>query len=74
MQPSITAPPRSGRAAEQRDELAPFQLVELHSVPASQGRITGYRIGEDQSGGNETILQPAIRCAFSLMSESGQNR
>jgi hypothetical protein len=22
-------------AAEQRDELAPFQLIELHSVPAS---------------------------------------
>src|SRR6266446_6086435 len=26
-------------------------------VPASQGRIAGYRIGEDQSGGNGTILQ-----------------
>jgi hypothetical protein len=24
------------RAAEQRDELASFQLIELHSVPASQ--------------------------------------
>jgi hypothetical protein len=23
------------RAAEQRDELAPFQLIELHSAPAS---------------------------------------
>src|SRR5262249_52897634 len=42
--------PRS-RAAEQRDELAAFQLIELHSVPASQGRIAGYRIGEEQSGG-----------------------
>jgi hypothetical protein len=41
---------RNRRAAEQRDELAPFQLIELHSVP-SQGRIAGYRIGEDQSGG-----------------------
>jgi hypothetical protein len=27
------------RAAEQRDELAPFQLIELHRTPASQGRI-----------------------------------
>src|SRR5262249_50103736 len=53
--------PRSRRAAEQRDELAPFQLIELHSVPTSQGRITGYRIGEDQSGGNETILQSVGR-------------
>jgi hypothetical protein len=40
------------RAAEQRDEVASFQLIELHSIPASQGRIVGgYRIGEDQSGG-----------------------
>jgi len=50
-----------GRAAEQRYEVAPFQLIELHSVPASQGRITGYRIGQDQSGGNETILRPVGR-------------
>ena len=33
-----------------------------------------YRIGEDQSGGNRTILQPVIRCAFSPMSGSGQSR
>jgi hypothetical protein len=45
-----------GRAAEQRDELATFQLIEVHLVPASQGRLGGYRIGEDQSGGNETVL------------------
>jgi len=38
-----------GRAAEQRDERASFQLIELHSFPASQGRIAGYRIGRDQS-------------------------
>jgi len=31
--------PRDRRVAEQRDELATFQLIELHSVPASQGRI-----------------------------------
>jgi hypothetical protein len=43
------------RAAEQRDELA--LLIELHSIPASQGRIAGYRIGEDRSGGDATILQ-----------------
>ena len=37
------------RAAEQRDELAPFQLIEMHSIPASQGRFAGYRIGEDMT-------------------------
>jgi len=39
--------PRSSRA-EQRDEVASLYLIELHSVPVSQGRIAGYRIGEDQ--------------------------
>jgi hypothetical protein len=28
-----------------RDELAPLQLIELHSIPISQGRIAGYRTG-----------------------------
>ena len=37
-----------GRAAEQRDEVAPSYLIELHSVPAAN-RIAGYRIGRDQS-------------------------
>jgi hypothetical protein len=36
------------RAAEQPDELAPSQLIELHSVP-SQGWIAEYRISEDQA-------------------------
>jgi hypothetical protein len=27
------------RAAEQRDELAAFQLIELHLIPASQCRL-----------------------------------
>src|SRR5262249_11511375 len=44
------------RAAEQRDELAAFQLIELHSIPASEGRIAGYRIGKDQSAGGQKRL------------------
>jgi hypothetical protein len=50
--------PANHRAAEQRDKLASFHLIELHSTPASQGRIAGYRIGRVQSGGNGTILEP----------------
>jgi hypothetical protein len=40
--------------------LAPFQLIELHSVPCQQARagFAGYRIGEDQSAGIAGILQP----------------
>jgi hypothetical protein len=52
---------RSRRAAEQQNQLAPFQLIELHSIPASQGRTAEYRIGEDQSGGKRndfTTCQP----------------
>jgi len=41
--------PCGRRAAEQRDELAPF-LIELHPIPhAERGRTAGYRIGSDQS-------------------------
>jgi hypothetical protein len=45
--------------AEQRDELASFQLVELHSVPASQGPVADYSIGKDQSAG--TLHMPDRR-------------
>src|SRR5262245_15042484 len=57
--------PRRRRAAEQRNELAPFQLIELHSMPTSQTRIVRYRIAEAASGGTGAISQPAIQ------SESG---
>jgi len=51
---------RCCRAAEQRDELASSQLIELHPVPASQGRITGYRIASDQSAGSWEARREAI--------------
>jgi hypothetical protein len=44
--------PRDRRAAEQRDEVAPFQLIELHSVPRQPGPLAEYRFGKDQSAGN----------------------
>jgi hypothetical protein len=31
----------AAHAAEQRDEVASFQLIELHSIPASQNRVAG---------------------------------
>jgi hypothetical protein len=43
--------PRRRCAAEQRDELAPFQVSELHLVLYSQGGFAGYRMGRDQSAG-----------------------
>jgi hypothetical protein len=46
------------RAAEERNEVAAFQMIELHSIPASQGRLEVYRIGEDQSAGIAGVLQP----------------
>jgi hypothetical protein len=40
-------------------------LIELHSVPASQGRIAAYRISEDQPGGNGDHRQGPFRYAGS---------
>jgi hypothetical protein len=44
--------------AQQRDEIAAFQLIEVHSIPASQVQIAEYRIGADRSAGIAGILQP----------------
>ena len=44
------------RAAKQRDEIASFQLTELHLIPTSQGRIAGYRIS--QSGSSGIVPEP----------------
>jgi len=49
----------SCRAAQQGDELAPLQLIELHLIPPGP-RTPGYRIGKDQSAGMTDILQSLI--------------
>jgi len=57
------------RVIEERDDFAPFQLIQVRSVPASQGPIAGYRIRKEQSGCNKTILQSVTRCASSVECE-----
>src|SRR5262245_8263924 len=52
-----------GRAADERDEPASIQLIELHSIPPSQGRVAGYRIASDQSAG---MLEFCNQCWFCL--------
>src|SRR5262249_10845561 len=49
--------PSGYTAAEKSDEFPPPQSIELHLVPASQGRSTGYRIGNGQSGGMARMLE-----------------
>jgi hypothetical protein len=38
--------------------MASSQLIELHSIPTSQGRIAGYRIGNGQSAGIGALAKP----------------
>ena len=47
--------------------------MRWHGTPTSRGWIVGYRIGEDQSGRNGTILQPVSRWRGRPMSESGSD-
>jgi hypothetical protein len=49
-------------------------LVKLHSIPASQGRIAGYRIGEDQSGGNRDQKRFRQQIGFGLGPQAFINR
>ncbi len=64
--------PSGCRATEQRDEIAAFYLIELHSVPVSQGRIAGYQIGADQSAG--IGAQPVSHWRGRPMSALGHSR
>ena len=64
------------RAAEQRDELVPFPLIELHPIPQQVG--TGHRedieSSKDQSAGMKTISRPPARGQGSSESGVGQKR
>src|SRR5262245_48483148 len=43
--------PRGHRAAEQRDELAPFPLTGMHPILTGREHIAGYRVAAEQSAG-----------------------
>src|SRR5262245_64502593 len=58
--------PRHRRAAEQRDELATLQSIELHLLPQPGTSWAAYRIGHDQVRG-----LPQCRISTRPMSESG---
>src|ERR1700758_1203925 len=51
--------PGGRRAAEQRDKIATFQLIEWHSAPASQGQIAGYRIDHSPSADLLNLINTA---------------
>src|SRR5262245_59517688 len=61
--------PRHRRAAEQRDELATLQSIELHLLPQPGTSWAAYRIGHDQVRG-----LPQCRISTRPMSESGVRR
>jgi hypothetical protein len=64
----VRSAPTVASAADERNELAASQFIELHSIPSSQGRFAGYRIGRDQSADMRTIA------AISRRTFSGSDR
>ena len=53
--------PRSRRVGEQRDEVASFPLIELHSVPAARAGVQDIELAQISQRGITGILQPASR-------------
>src|SRR5262249_12177939 len=62
--------PRS-RAAKQRDELAPLQVIELHSVPASQAGLQDIELARISQQASCQTSQPErqLRSSDELASE-----
>jgi hypothetical protein len=52
--------PRYRCAADKRDEVAAFQLIELHSFPASQGPLCRISNCKRSVSGHAGILQPLL--------------
>jgi hypothetical protein len=48
-------------AAEQRDEIAPFNWSSSIRSPVGQGRIEDIQLARDQSARTRASLQPAAR-------------
>jgi hypothetical protein len=52
-------PRRRRAAAQQPDELATFQLIELHSIPTCQDRVQDIELAGVKLGGVRVVSQPA---------------
>src|SRR5215467_11578059 len=57
-------PPCRRRGAERRDESALFQLIELHSVPASQGRRQDIELARSSQRGIHAYSRSDVDCAI----------
>jgi hypothetical protein len=66
----LTRPNRSAISLRQNHSCS-IDRIAFESPPARVG-LQGYRIGEDQSGGNRTILQTAGRCETSEIELSAE--
>jgi hypothetical protein len=61
-------PSPRGRAAEQRDELAAFQLIELHSVPPpARARLQDNGLAKISQEGSATTARPITDQIFSAL-------
>ena len=51
------------RSAEQRDEIATLQMIELHSVPAGQGRMQDIELARSSQRGIHACSRSDVDCA-----------
>src|SRR5262249_29243999 len=58
LQLAVTAHVEVANEAVLADSSLLHGLIRLHSVPASLGRIAGYRFREGQSAGRAAVVQP----------------